>query len=289
MKYIQREITPISDEDLFIILDHPGADFDYATHFHSEYELNMVIDTYGKRIVGDSVEDFTTFDLVLIGPNIPHAWKGETIEGNHVVTIQFHGDLLNYPILDKKMFASIKDLLQKSNRGIQFIGDVTSPFCHKILNLCKLSGFNTAMEFFSLLYDLSTTPNQRSLASISFDSESIMRESKSRRISLICDYINTHYMESIKLSDIAEIVSMSDSALSHFFKKRTNRSLIDYINDVRIGYASKMLFETTHSIGEIAYLCGFNNLSNFNRLFKKTKRQSPSEFRTNIRQILIKY
>lgn len=289
MKYIQREITPINEEDLFIVMNHPDADFEYATHFHSEFELNMVINTFGKRIVGDSVEDFAGFDLVLIGPNVPHAWKGETVEGNHVVTIQFHDQLLNYQILSKKMFLPIRELLQKATRGIQFVGNESMPLCSKILNICKLSSFNASLEFFSLLYELATSPSQRILASGAFDSESIIRESKSRRISKICDYINVNYMNQIKSQDIAAEVAMSSSALSHFFKKRTNRNLIDYINDVRIGYATKMLFETTHSIGEIAFLCGFNNISNFNRIFRKSKGQTPSEYRTNIQQILIKY
>ena len=96
-------------------------------------------------------------------------------------------------------------------------------------------------------------------------------------------------MNQIKLSNIANQINMSVSALSHFFKKRTNRNLIDYVNDVRIGAASKMLYETTHSINEIAFFCGFSNISNFNRMFKKIKGQTPTEFRTNIHKILIKY
>lgn len=289
MKHIQREITPINEEDLFIVLNHPEADFDYATHFHSDFELNMVLNTKGKRIVGDSVEDFSFFDLVLLGPNLPHSWSGETIKGNRVVTIQFHKQFLDFPLLNKKMFSPIKELLQKSTKGIQFLEEKNSPICKKILNLCKLTGFNASLEFFSILYDLAANPNQRVLTSSAFDSESIVRESKSRRISKICEYVNTNYMNPIKLSDIAAEVAMSDSALSHFFKKRTNRNLIDYINDVRIGYASKMLYETTHSISEVALFCGFNNISNFNRIFKKLKGQTPSNFRDNIHKILLKY
>ncbi|GHT69729.1 AraC family transcriptional regulator [Bacteroidia bacterium] len=289
MSYIQQEIPPISEDDLFIILNHPDAKFDYATHFHSEYELNMVLNTKGKRIVGDSVETFTDFDLVLIGPNIPHAWRGEIIQGNHVVTIQFHNQLLDFPILNKKMFALIKDLLQKSSRGVQFLENKNSSLCRKILNLPNLTGFNVSLEFLSLLYELASSPNQRLLASNVFDSESVVRESKSRRISKVCNFVNANYMCPIKLPEIAAEINMSPSALSHFFKKRTSRNLIDYVNDIRLGYATKMLFETTHSINEIAFLCGFNNIANFNRVFKKSKGQTPSEFRTDIHKILTKY
>ncbi len=289
MKNIQREITPINSDDLFIVLNHPNADFDYATHFHSDFELNMVLHDKGKRIVGDSVEQFASHDLVLIGPNVPHAWKGDIVEGNHVVTIQFPDQLLSFPILQKKIFLSIKEMLQKANRGIQFVEDENSPIFQRILDMCQMTGFNVCLEFFSLLYELSTNPNQRILASGSFDSDSVIRESKSRRIAKICNYISANYMEQIKLSDIASEVSMSDSALSHFFKKRTNRNIVDYINDVRIGNAARMLFETTHSVNEVAFLCGFNNISNFNRIFKKSKGKTPTEYRESIHKILIKY
>ncbi|MDD2961926.1 MAG: AraC family transcriptional regulator [Muribaculaceae bacterium] len=289
MSTIQREITPINDDDLFILLNHPEADFDYATHFHTDFELNLVLHDKGKRVVGDSIEEFPPCDLVLIGPNIPHRWQGEIVKGNQVITIQFHDQLLSYQILQKKMFNSIKEMLQKSNRGIQFVEDEDSNIVKQILQMSKINGFKVCLEFLSLLYELSTSPNQRLLASRSFDSDSVIRDSKSRRIAKICDYINKNHMNQIKLSDLAETVSMSDSALSHFFKKRTNRNLVDYINDVRIGNATKMLFETTHSINEIAFLCGFNNISNFNRIFKKNRGKTPTEYRESIQKILTKF
>lgn len=287
--FIQREITPISEEDLFIVLNHPEADFEYSTHFHSDFELNLVLDTYGKRIVGDSIENFSSCDLILIGPNIPHAWRGETIKGNHVITIQFHDKLLDFPLLSKKVFSPIKELLQKASRGIQFVEEKDSKICNRIMNISNMSGFNVSLEFFSLLYELSTSPNQRYLASVAYDTDLIIRESKSRRISVICEYIKYNYMNQIKLSDIASQINMSDSAVSHFFKKRTSRNIIDYINDIRVGHATRMLYETTHSISEVAFLCGFNNISNFNRQFKKAKGQTPSIFREGIQKILVKY
>lgn len=102
MEYIQREITPIGEEDLFIVLNHPHAKFDYAAHFHSDYEINMVINGKGKRIVGDCVAPFSDIDLVMVGPNIPHRWVSESDHDEaHVVTIQFHKETLEYPIINK--------------------------------------------------------------------------------------------------------------------------------------------------------------------------------------------
>ncbi|WP_443647903.1 AraC family transcriptional regulator [Barnesiella intestinihominis] len=289
MKNIQHEITPINEDDLFIILNHPKADFDYPIHFHSDFELNLVLWDFGRRIVGDSIESFEEVDLVLTGPNVPHKWEGNNVESNHVITIQFHEQLLTFPILQKRMFSSIKDMLEKSKRGIQFTENKNSDIVKRIIAMTQMTGFNVCLEFFALLYDLSTNPRQRILASGTFDNDSILRDSKSRRIAKINEYINNNYMNPIKLCDIAQLVSMSDSALSHFFKKRTNRNIVDYINDIRISNATKMLFETTNSISEIAFLCGFNNISNFNRIFKKNKGKTPSEYRESIQKIMIKY
>lgn len=289
MKNSQHEITPINDDDLLIILNHPKADFEYPVHFHSDFELNLVINDSGNRIIGDSFEPFGKVDLVLIGPNVPHKWEGTNVENNHVITIQFHEKLLSFPILQKRMFSTIREMLEKSKRGIQFVESESSEIVKKIMDMTQTTGFNVCLQFFALLYELSTSPRQRILASGTFDNDSIIRDSKSRRIAKINEYINENYMNNIKLCDISGIVAMSDSALSHFFKKRTNRSLIDYINDVRISYATKMLFETTTSISEVAFLCGFNNLSNFNRIFKKSKGKTPSEYRDSIQKIMVKY
>lgn len=288
MKDYQKEITPIADDDLFIVLNHPNANFDYPVHYHSDYEINLVLNDEGTRIIGDSEEGFTSPDLVMIGPNIPHAWRGTRPEGNHVITIQFSENLLNFPILDKRLFTSIKQLLIESRRGLTFSEDTKKLMTDKILRLTRLQGFHTVLDFLSILYDLSIA-NKQILMSGVYDSSEMIATSKSRRIAKVCNYIETNYQEPIKLLDVANLVNMSESAFSHFFKKKTGCSFIDYLNSVRIGKASQMLIDTTHSINEICYSCGFNNLSNFIRIFKKIKGPTPSEYRSKLQQILIKY
>lgn len=288
MKEIQKEITPLSDNDLFIVLNHPSAKFDYPVHHHSDYEINLVIDTYGKRIVGDSEEEFSSLDLVMIGPNIPHAWQGEVVEGNHVVTIQFSEKLLNFPILEKRLFKQIKELLYESQRGICFSEKTKLEIKDKILRLTKMQGFQTVLEFFSILHKLSIS-DRTVLMGNKYDTQSIVRISKSRRIAKVCDYIENNFENQVKLSDVAAMVNMSESAFSHFFKKKTRCTFIDYVINLRVAKACQMLSETTHSIAEICFLCGFNNLSNFIRIFKKKKGSTPSEYRALIEQMLIKY
>ena len=285
----QKEITPISDEDLFIVLNYTDASFGYMPHYHSEYELNLVINSRGRRIVGDTVSDFGDLDLVLIGPNLPHKWDGTVVEGNHVVTIQFHEQLLDFPILTKRLFSSIRDLLLRSSRGIEFPRETAERMKGRILEMAHTQGFDTALQFLSILYELSVSRNLKMLADSHFLPNELALETKSRRVNKICEYVEANYFERIKLSDISAMVGMSESAFSHFFKKKTQRNFVDYLNDVRVGHACQMLVETTHSVAEICYSCGFNNMSNFIRVFKKKKGETPSDYRLNIRRILTKF
>jgi AraC-like DNA-binding protein len=289
MSTIVREITPLKSEDLFILLNNKQAKFDYQIHFHSDYELNMVCNTSGKRIVGDSVEQFIDFDMILIGSNLPHVWKAPTTDDTHVITIQFHDQILNSFLMGKRLFSPIRDMLERSLRGLDFSEETKLRVKDKIFSLSQSHGFNTALDFFSILYELATSQGQRNLASSTYDTSNVIKESKSRRIAKVCSYIEGNYKDEIKLSDVAGLIGMSDSAFSHFFKKRTNRSFVSYLNDVRIGHATKMLFETTHSVSEIAFMCGFYNISNFNRIFKKSKGQTPSDYRASIQKVLTKF
>ena len=290
MKYIQREITPIGEEDLFIVLNHPNARFDYAAHFHSDYEINLVLNSKGKRIVGDCVAEYGNLDLVMIGPNIPHRWVSEDDNGGaHVVTIQFHKETLEYPIINKKIFHPVKELFSNSFYGIEFSDKTKVMMKDSLLNLSYKQGVESALEFFRILYLLSVSPNQKFLLEGHSKMDVAIRESKSRRINKVITYMQEHFRENINLSAVAEDIGMSESAFSHFFKKRTNRSFVDYLNDIRIGHAAKILYETTYTVSEVCYSSGFNNISNFNRIFKKKKGQTPSEYRMNIQKIMTKF
>lgn len=289
MNIIQCEVTPLLKEDLFVLLNNIKAKFDYPTHYHSDYELNLVMGTSGKRIVGDSIEEFTEGDLVLIGPGVPHAWKAPTYDNTHVITIQFHEDMYNSFLLSKRVFEPIKELLFRSKRGITFTGSTYESVKAKIIELSQKRGFTTALDFYGILNELSISDGQRLLTSPTYDSSLLVRQSKSRRIEKICRYIDENYGKNISLKEIAEMVNMSESAVSHFFKKRTNRSFITYLTDTRIGNAARMLAETTMNISSIAYECGFSNMANFNRTFRKYKNQTPSEYRNDIESTITKY
>lgn len=274
---IVREITPLTEDDFFIVLNHYNAKFDFPVHYHPEYELNLVLHSKGKRIIGDSIKEYQHPDLVLIGSNTPHAWTGHE-KGVHVVTIQFHTDFLSEKSLSRKLTTPIRELLGRSSMGVLFSEETTTNMIERIFRLTEIRGFDSLLEFLSILYDLSTSRNQSTLSSPSYVGQ--FDTSKSQRIKMVNQYLYENLMNPIRIDDVARIVSMTPSAFSHFFKKRTQRSFSDYLTDLRIGYAARMLIETEKNISEICFESGFNNISNFNRSFRTKKGCTPSEFRS---------
>jgi AraC-like DNA-binding protein len=287
MKNIMQEITPVNSDDLFIVLHQTRVYFDFPTHYHSDYEINLVKNASGTRIVGDSTFPFAELDLVMLGPRLYHSWQGHTDESSRVVTIQFGNDLFDSGFISKKLFVSVKEMLEKSKRGIEFSDDTKRVMDSRIMRLHKKQGFDSALEFFSILYDLSVSRNQKILSSPSFNDN--WNETKSKRIKLVVDYIQKNYQNRITIDEVSGLINMNDTTFCHFFKKRTQRSFVDYLNEIRIGYASRQLIETTDSIAEICYACGFNNISNFNRYFKKKKGMTPSEYRELNQSLITKY
>ena len=143
-------------------------------------------------------------------------------------------------------------------------------------------GFYVVMNFLRILYELSLYDNARVLSSSSF--AKIETFSDSRRVQKVQKYISTHYQEDIRLASLADMVGMTPVSFSRFFRLRTGKTLSDYIIDIRLGFATRMLVDSTRTIAEVCYDCGFNNLSNFNRMFKRKKGCSPKEFRENYRK-----
>lgn len=282
MTRIVREITPLTEHDFFIVLDHQNAKFDFPIHYHPEYELNLVLKSKGKRIIGDSIKDYESADLVLIGPNTPHAWSGSTDDAR-VITIQFQTNILSEQTLNRKASLPIKDLLEKSKMGILFSAETTQNITDRIVKLSDVTGFDSFLDFLSILYDLSISRNQMTLSSPSYVDQ--FDTSKSRRIKMVNQFLIENLHTPIRINDVAEMVNMSPSAFSHFFKKRTQRAFSDYLLDIRIGHAARILIETEKNISEICFESGFNNISNFNRSFKKLKGCTPREFRSQQKMI----
>ena len=278
------EITPLMGKDALYIADRRKKEFTYPIHNHEVFELNFVEHAAGvRRIVGDSNEVIGDYDLVLItSPDLEHVWEQNTCTSDDIreITIQFYLDLGDDGFLSRNPFFSLRKMLKEARKGLSFPMDAIMRVYQQLDTLSSVKdGFYAVMQFMSVLYELSRCEGARTLATSSY--AKIEVESDSRRVLKVKNFISKNYMDDIRLATLADIAGMSPSAFSRFFKLHTGRNLSDYIIEMRLGYASRMLVDTAKSIAEISFQSGFNNLSNFNRIFKKRKSCSPSEFREN--------
>ena len=281
MSEVLTEITQLSDLDCFYIAERHKTEFTYPLHRHREFELNFIEHGAGvRRIVGDSIETIGEYDLALIGAeNLEHVWENGTCQSPDIreITIQFAPDFLGDKILEKNQFDSIRKMLKAAEHGLSFPLDSIMRVYHYLDTFAsEQDHFQQFLKFMSILNELSKG-EYKILASSSFAHSS--RNQESRRVTKVKQYINDHYAEDLRLENMAALVGMSPSAFSRFFKMRTGKSLSDYILDIRLGYAARMLVDSTKNISEICYESGFNNLSNFNRIFKSKRGSTPRDFR----------
>lgn len=275
------EITPLTDKDCFYLVDRYKERFNYPIHRHDEYELNFVSGCSGAtRIVGDSSQEIGEYDLVLVGNGIEHAWEQHNCRSGkiHEITIQFSRSLFGQDFLGKNQMKAIREMLEKSSGGIAFSQLCIMRVFHRIERLAeKKADFYRVLELMTILHELATTDKYTVLSNSAF--AKITQPADSHRVVKVQNYINQHYKEEIRLSELAKLVGMTPTAFSRFFKLRTGRLVSDYIIDVRLGYATRALVDSPSSVSDICYDCGFNNVSYFNRIFKKKKNCAPKEFR----------
>ncbi|TZF86030.1 helix-turn-helix transcriptional regulator (plasmid) [Pedobacter sp. BS3] len=277
---ITKEITPLTQNDCFTLFSRVKKEFNFPLHYHEEFELNLIVNAQGaKRIVGDHIEVIDDMELVLVGPNLPHAWFTHECKSECIteITIQWHRDLIDEKLLKRNQLHFMKKMFERSAKGITFSRETIESIAPRILSLDKKSGFDSVISLLLILHDLSTSRGMSSLSDAGFTEANVSYSS--RRIDKAFDYMNTNYDKPIVLKDVAKLVNMTEVSFSRFIKKRTGVTFIDSLNEIRLGHATRMLIETTHTIAEISYNCGFNNISNFNRIFKKKKGCTPTEFR----------
>jgi len=282
MNTIYREITPLTQNDCFTLFSRVKEEFKFPLHYHDEFELNFISNAAGaKRVVGDHIEVIDDLELVLVGNNLPHGWFTHQCETRNIVeiTIQFHRDLLDEKFLRRNQLSFIRALLERSAKGISFSRATKEAFRPRLEQLSQKSGFDSVLELISILHDLSISRNMRTLSNGVFTSDKV--NYYSRRIEKAFEYMQTYYDKDIALADLAKVVNMPEVSFSRFIKKRTGKTFIESLNEIRLGHATRMLIDTTETISEISYKCGFNNLSYFNRVFKREKGSTPKEFRQN--------
>lgn len=281
-KDILREITPLTSSDCFTIFTRFKSEFDFPLHCHEELELNFIMNAKGaKRVVGDHISEIDDLELVLVGSNLPHVWQTHKCKTKDIreITIQFHKDLFDEKFLRRNQLSFIRNMLEKSAKGIQFSTQTIQQVAPRLTILSQKQGFDSVLELLSILHDLSISRNMHTLSDATFSNAELSYNS--RRIERTIEYMNQSFQKSITLLEVSRLANMTEVSFSRFFKARTGITFMDSLLEIRLGHASRLLIDTTQSVAEVAYNCGFNNISNFNRLFKKKKGCTPKEFREN--------
>lgn len=279
---ILREITPLTANDCFTMFSREKEEFDFPLHNHEEMELNLILNAKGaKRIVGDHLAEIEDAELVFVGSNLPHGWFTHKCKSKKIteVTIQFHKDLMDDRFLKRNQLIKIRKLFEESQRGVLFSTETIKKIAPRIIGLSKKVGFESILELFNILHILSVSKNIEILSDASFMKEDFI--TNSRRIEKVFEYLNANFSKEISLAEVAKIAHMPNTSFSRFIKQRTGYTFIDCLTAIRLGHVTRMLIDTTHSIAEIAYQCGFNNMANFNKTFKNKKGCTPKEFRDN--------
>ena len=280
------EIPPIGERDCYYIQERYKPCFNYPLHKHNVYEFNFVEHCEGaRRIVGDSVEVLGEYDLAFVGCNLEQVWEQYECKPGiiHEITIMIPADFFEAKFMEKNCMKPVKDMFENAQVGVAFGMRAIMTVYDRINQIVSSEpSFGTVQTLLSIIYDLAASGDYHTLASSHYSHAEV--PVTSRRIQKLKDYIDAHFNEEIRIEVLADMVGMTPNALSRFFKQRTNRSISNYINEVRLGHATNMLADSTMSIAEISYRCGFNTISNFNRIFKNVKEITPKEFRESYKK-----
>ncbi|WP_420604181.1 AraC family transcriptional regulator [Flagellimonas sp.] len=266
----------------FSVSDHKYPYFLKVWHYHPELELILTEKSNGMRFVGDSIQKFAAGDVVLLGKNLPHMWlnneryfKENIPDAAHAIAIHFKEDFLGDKFFSVPEFSKINELLKRSARGINF-QNVDSKIAQSFRTMLTLDPFERAMALIELLNMLSKHQDYQLLSSIGYLDNFMGAQNK--RLHQIYKYVFDNFKSEINASQVAEAIGMNSSAFSRFFKKTHRQSFTKYLNEIRVGYACKLLLESENKITAVAYESGFSNISNFNRQFRAVKGMSPSEY-----------
>jgi AraC-like DNA-binding protein len=283
MKELLEQIKLNPEESFFIGIFQDHID-QSAWHYHQEFELSFITEGSGRRIVGDSVEAFYPGDLIFIGPRIPHVWysdtpsmkqhSGRTLES---VYLLFNNIILPEGLTKLPEFKNVNRAIQYSERGVRITGETLNQVSKIMLQLPYLNNIRRLMLFYEIMDMIGRSESFSFLASEDYVKTRF--QTTNSRVKSIHEFLMKNYCEEVNLHQVAEVVHMAPASASRFFKSATGLTIFEYLNKIKIDLARQLLLNTEMSVVDISYDCGFNNLSHFNKQFKKFNGSTPSQFR----------
>jgi AraC-like DNA-binding protein len=278
---LEKSIESLNQSYLVKKLQEPF--FDPNWHFHPHYQLFTVIKGTGTRFIGDDIRHFEEGDTVFLGPNMPHLWRSdrnyfekESQLQTEGIVVYFKEDFLGNDFFEKPEMFDIKSFLKNSERGLDITGTLGAEMVRDLNELLGLTGFEGISKLLNILHKLSVTNDYHYISSSNYTNTHKISETERMRI--VHEYVLKHFKENINLSTVASLSNMTEAAFCRYFKSRTNKTFSDFVKEIRIGNACKMLQDENKSISQTCYESGYNTVSNFNNQFKSLKGVSPLQY-----------
>lgn len=276
--------SKIPSNKVFVIKELRESYLDKYWHSHEEYQLNIILKGRGTRYIGDHMKPFKEGDLVLTGPNLPHVWRSDNAyfdpENNldtHDIVIYFPESFLGKDAFQKEEFEEIGKLLARADRGLEITGQTNKVVVKMMKELVHRKGGASIIGLLEILEVLAHSTELTPIAHVDYKSNYTANEKD--KISEILEYVLKNFKEKITLQDVASLANMSESAFSRYFKSRVNKSFSDFLGDVRISNARKLLHDGDLNISQVCYQSGFPTLSNFNKQFKDRIGKTPLNYK----------
>lgn len=263
--------------------------FDSNWHFHPHYQVFTVLEGSGTRFIGDDIRHFEAGDTVFLGPNIPHLWRSDRayFEGNadlktHGIVVYFTEDFLGEHFFQKPEMHTLRQLLEKGRRGLDITGNAREYVKKSLQELVVSDGFGSVLQMLTMLHHISLSSEVSYITSVGY--VNTHKVSETERMQKVHEYVMKHFKEEIRLNEVAALTNMTEAAFCRYFKSRTNKTFSDFVSEIRVGYACKLLVEEKYSVTQICYESGFNTVSNFNRQFKNLTNKSPLQYQKEYRR-----
>jgi AraC-like DNA-binding protein len=286
---LRKDLEPVAASFVAKKLTEPY--FDPNWHFHPHYQLFLVEEGTGTRFIGDSIKPFGPGDLVFLGPNLPHLWRSDqeyfsrqSLQQTRGIVVYFSEDFLGTSFFKNQEMASIRQLLDHARKGLEWTGATRDRIVETLQSLViQPIDFTRVLNLLTLLDELSHATDYRFLTSPNYSNT--VKPNETDRMQLVHDYVLGHFPEELSLETVADLAGMTAPAFCRYFKTRANKTFSEFVSEVRIGHACKLLMAGKLSITQVSYESGFRTLSNFNRQFKDITGQTPSIYVKTYRQI----
>lgn len=276
--------SPIPRNHVFVAKHLNEAIFDPNWHFHSEYQLFLVLKGNGTRFIGDNMKPFKAGDITFTGPDLPHLWRSDQETSNESnqsncegIVVYFNEKFMGESLLQKEETIRIRQLFKRSLRGLEVTGKTKKEIQKMLSKILVLKGFDSVLELLKILNILSQTNETKPLASPGYTNT--LKEGDTNRMNIVYAYVMKNFKQKMSVSELAELTSMTPTSFSRYFRLHANKTFSEFVSEIRIGHACKLLIEKKMGVSRACYESGFQTLSNFNRQFKFITNTTPLAYK----------